>query len=261
MLPCGWPAIRWGAQIWCPACGSKRYFVSGVRHPRLVSQRYRCRDCKRHFSVRKGTIIQKTKISLRDWVLAIHLVSIDTDLNTSKLTLHDALGISRATAVGMSKKLEMFPKRRKRAKPRRKWGSVLVDLEIRNLKIQAAAYEIARRATTAVAPPGPKPTDHFQSENLNLDLTCRSDAEQKAKEKVRKSTQDTIRGDYRTLFPPGGVWPSSSGPCFRAIYRVSPEHVCLLKNVVDAAREDLSQNLQHRPRLQKEEGIDSSSCT
>ena len=72
-------AIRWGAQIWCPACGSKRYLVSGVRSPRHVSQRYRCRDCKGHFSVRKGTVIQKTKISLREWVLAIHLVSIDTE--------------------------------------------------------------------------------------------------------------------------------------------------------------------------------------
>ena len=148
-------AIRWGAQIWCPACGSKRYLVSGVRSPRHVSQRYRCRDCKGHFSVRKGTIIQKTKISLRDWVLAIHLVSIDTDLNTSKLTLHDALGISRATAVGMSKKLEMFPKRRKRAKPRRKWGSVLAALEIRNLKVQASAYEIARALLRQLTPPDP----------------------------------------------------------------------------------------------------------
>ena len=148
-------AIRWGAQIWCPACGSKRYFVSGVRHPRLVSQRYRCRDCKGHFSVRKGTTIQKTKIGLREWVLAIHLVSIDTDLNTSKLTLHDALGISRPTAVRVAKKLELFPKRRKRGKARRKWGSVLVDLEIRNLKIQAAAYEIARELLRQLIPPDP----------------------------------------------------------------------------------------------------------
>ena len=148
-------AIRWGAQIWCPACGSKRYLVSGVRSPRHVSQRYRCRDCKGHFSVRKGTVIQKTKISLRDWVLAIHLVSIDTELKTSKLTLHDALGISRKTAVGVAKKLEAFPKRRKLGKVRRKWGSVLVDLEIRNLKVQATALEIAKELLRQLTPPDP----------------------------------------------------------------------------------------------------------
>ena len=148
-------AIRWGAQIWCPACGSERTFLSGVRHPRHVSQRYRCRDCKGHFSVRKGTTIQKTKVSLREWVLAIHLVSTDTDLKTSKLTLHDALGISRPTAVRMAKKLEMFPKRRQQGKARRKWGSVLVDLEIRNLKMQASAYEIAKELLRQLTPPDP----------------------------------------------------------------------------------------------------------
>ena len=148
-------AIRWGAQIWCPACGSKRTFLSGGRHPRHVSQRYRCRDCKGHFSVRKGTVIQKTKISLRDWVLAIHLVSTDTELDTSRLTLHDALGISLPTAVGMAKKLGVFPKRRKQGKPRRKWGSVLIGLEVRNLKIQAQAHEIAKELLRQLTPPNP----------------------------------------------------------------------------------------------------------
>ena len=148
-------AIRWGAQIWCPACGSQRTFISGGRHPRHASQRYRCRDCKGHFSVRKGTTLQKTKISLQDWVLAIHLVSTDTDLKTSKLTLHDALGISRPTAVRVAKKFEVFPKRRRQGKPRRKWGSVLADLEIRNLKVRASAYEIARELLRQLTPPDP----------------------------------------------------------------------------------------------------------
>ena len=148
-------AIRWGEQIWCPACGSKRCFVSGVRSPRHVSQRYRCRDCKGHFSVRKGTVIQKTKISLLEWVWAIHLVSSDMDLKTSKLTLHDALGISLSTAVGVAKKLEVFPKRRKPGKARRKKGSVLADLEIRNLKVQAQAHEIAKDLLRQLTPPDP----------------------------------------------------------------------------------------------------------
>ena len=146
-------AIRWGGQIWCPDCGSKRTFLSGVRHPRHVSQRYRCRDCKGHFSVRKGTTLQKTKISLREWVLAIHLVSTDTDLKTSKLALHDALGISRPTAVRVAKKLEVFPKRRHAGEARRKWGSVLVSLEIRNLKVHAQAHEVARELLRQLVPP------------------------------------------------------------------------------------------------------------
>ena len=79
ILPCGWPlsggAHRSGVRPVGRSGGSSLAFVS----PRHVSQRYRCRDCKGHFSVRKGTTIQKTKISLRAWVLAIHLVSMDTE--------------------------------------------------------------------------------------------------------------------------------------------------------------------------------------
>ena len=164
-------AIRWGAQIWCPACGSKRTFLSGVRHPRHLSQRYRCRDCKGYFSVRKGTTLQKTKISLRDWVLAIHLVSTDTDLKTSKLTLHDALGISRPTAARVAKKFEGFPKRRRQGKPRRKWGSVLVDLEIRNLKVRASAYEIAGELLRQLTPPDPSRRIISNPRIHNLDLS------------------------------------------------------------------------------------------
>ena len=77
------------------------------------------------------------------------------DLKTSRLTLHDALGISCPTAVRVAKKLELFPKRRQQGKAKRKWGSVLVDLEIRNLKVQATAVEIARELLRQVTPPDP----------------------------------------------------------------------------------------------------------
>ena len=77
------------------------------------------------------------------------------DLKTSKLTLHDALGISRPTAVGVAKKLEVFPKRRHPGKARRKWGSILADLEIRNLKVQAQAHEIAKDLLRQLTPPDP----------------------------------------------------------------------------------------------------------
>lgn len=87
--------------------------------------------------------------------MAIHLVSTDTDLKTSKLTLHDALGISRPTAVSVAKKLEVFPKRRLRGKVRRKWGAMLADLEIRHLKVRVPAHKIARELLRQLTPPDP----------------------------------------------------------------------------------------------------------
>ena len=96
-------AIRWQGQLWCPACGSDRWYRHRTRDPRQVAMRYRCKDCKGYYSVRKGTLLGQNKTKLRTWVLAIHLLSSDMPLRTSMLTLHEGLGISRVTAWRMAK--------------------------------------------------------------------------------------------------------------------------------------------------------------
>ena len=98
-------AIRWQGQLWCPDCGSERWYHVRSHDPRQQAMRYRCKDCKGHFSVRKGTLLGQNKTKLRTWVLAIHMVSSDMPLRTSMLTLHEGLGISRVTAWRMAKKI------------------------------------------------------------------------------------------------------------------------------------------------------------
>ena len=148
-------AIRWRGKIWCPTCGSRRCPVSGARNPRHLSQRYRCKDCKSRFSVRKGTTLEKNKTSLREWVWAIHLVSTDMGLETSKLTLHDALGISRNTAVTMARTLEVLPRRREKMDHNRQRWPILDHLEIRKLKVTARPEEIAGELLRQLVPPDP----------------------------------------------------------------------------------------------------------
>jgi transposase-like protein len=73
--------LRWENGTVCPHCGSisEHYFLNPAngtsRKTRTgsASQRrvWKCRDCRKQFSVLTGTIFHGTKISLRTWVLVI----------------------------------------------------------------------------------------------------------------------------------------------------------------------------------------------
>lgn len=36
---------------------------------------YRCRDCRKHFSVRTGTVLAESKIELQKWLMAIYMMT------------------------------------------------------------------------------------------------------------------------------------------------------------------------------------------
>jgi transposase-like protein len=60
--------LRWRAD---PHCGSKavaRTIIKGK------TGRFNCHSCRSSFSVLSGTLFHKTKIDLRKWFLAIHIV-------------------------------------------------------------------------------------------------------------------------------------------------------------------------------------------
>ena len=56
---------RWpNGERYCPDCGSKRYAVNASRKP----MPYRCQDCRGHFSVTKGTVMQSSKLRAQKWI-------------------------------------------------------------------------------------------------------------------------------------------------------------------------------------------------
>jgi transposase-like protein len=71
--------MRWAGEPVCPHCGADRpYFLKareGERRTRTgnTSQRrvWKCRECRKQFSVLTGTIFHGTKIPVRTWVLVI----------------------------------------------------------------------------------------------------------------------------------------------------------------------------------------------
>src|SRR5256885_1187371 len=62
--------LRWPEGIVCPLCGSTRKIYRVAR-----DYGYKCSDCKKTFSVRKGTIFEESRLPLQTWYAAIWLVT------------------------------------------------------------------------------------------------------------------------------------------------------------------------------------------
>ena len=99
-------ARNWfGQQIWpngryCPHCGSTETF----ENPASESRPYRCKACGQHFSVRIGTVMERSKISLQKWAIAIymHLTSLK---GVSSMKLHRDIGVTQKTAWFMLQRI------------------------------------------------------------------------------------------------------------------------------------------------------------
>jgi len=92
-------ACRWPDGFVCPRCGKSHALELPTR--RL----WRCLGCRRETSITAGTVLHRTRISLRHWFWASYLVTTHTP-GLSALQLHRQLGLKRyETAWAMLHKL------------------------------------------------------------------------------------------------------------------------------------------------------------
>ena len=92
---------RWGTTgRFCPACGSLDTYEVKNRKP----MPYSCRDCDEYFSVKKGTVMQSSKLGLQKWAIAIYLM-VTGIKGTSSMKVHRDLGIRQATAWHMMQRI------------------------------------------------------------------------------------------------------------------------------------------------------------
>ena len=84
---------RWPEGRFCPDCGSTNTVVVTSRKP----MPFRCRDCRQHFSVRKGTVMGASKIGLQKWAIALYMMTTGLT-GTSSMKLYREVGIRQATA-------------------------------------------------------------------------------------------------------------------------------------------------------------------
>ncbi len=97
-------ASRWGEAgkpTYCPVCGCTEKLRTVPSRKPLP---YRCGDCHRYFSVKTGTVMHRSHISLRQWAIAIYLWSTSLK-GVSSLRLHRDLKITQKSAYFMAQRL------------------------------------------------------------------------------------------------------------------------------------------------------------
>lgn len=62
---------RWGDEPNCGHCGSTNVVECKDHKP----MPYRCRDCRKHFSIRTGTVLAESRLPLQKWLLAIFMMT------------------------------------------------------------------------------------------------------------------------------------------------------------------------------------------
>ena len=86
-------AGRWPDGPICPHCDHDN-IKSGAKHPTMP---YRCRGCKKYFSVKTGTVMEGSNLGYQTWAIAIYRMT--TSLRgVSSMQLHRDLGISQKAA-------------------------------------------------------------------------------------------------------------------------------------------------------------------
>ena len=90
---------RWPGGATCAHCGSQN--VARVNHPTM---RYRCRGCRKHFSVKTNSLMHGSNLGYQKWAVAIYLLTTSVK-GISSIKLHDYLGVTQKTAWYMAHRI------------------------------------------------------------------------------------------------------------------------------------------------------------
>lgn len=94
--------VRWPRGIVCPNCDGKR--CDEVRRRRLL-----CKDCRKEFSDKVGTIFEDSPLGLDKWFVAVWSV-VNCKNGISSHELARALGVTQKTAWFMEHRVRMAMK-------------------------------------------------------------------------------------------------------------------------------------------------------
>jgi len=93
-------ALRWPHGPTCPRCEAKDY--------RFIKTRsiWECKGCKKHYSVKVGTIFEDSPIKLDKWLCAIWMI-VNAKNGVSSYEIHRALGVTQKTAWFMMHRIRL----------------------------------------------------------------------------------------------------------------------------------------------------------
>lgn len=84
---------RWNGHVRCPHCGSDHITKCKNHFP----MPYRCKDCRKFFSVRFGTILEESKLPLHKWLMCMYLLATSRK-GISSIQVSKELGITQKSA-------------------------------------------------------------------------------------------------------------------------------------------------------------------
>ncbi|MDQ3696726.1 MAG: IS1595 family transposase [Gemmatimonadota bacterium] len=92
--------LRWPGGVACPRCGTDS--------PSLIRSRriWKCKGCRRQFSVKVGTIFEDSPLGLDKWLPALWLIA-NAKNGISSYELHRALGVTQKTAWFMLHRIRL----------------------------------------------------------------------------------------------------------------------------------------------------------
>src|SRR6266404_4420587 len=82
--------IRFQDGEYCPHCGQAKIYRM------KDGKRYRCADCKKDFTLKTGTLFGESKVSIRQWFIAIYLLTTRKK-GISSVELAEQLGVTQKT--------------------------------------------------------------------------------------------------------------------------------------------------------------------
>ena len=85
---------RWHASPACPLCGAYEHITA--RTGKRIGY-YRCHDCSGEFTVRTGTIFERSHVPLHKWVYTMYLL-VTARKGISSLQLSKEIGVTQKTA-------------------------------------------------------------------------------------------------------------------------------------------------------------------
>lgn len=83
--------LRWPDGVTCPLCESKEVSYLSTRFM------WKCKACKKQFSVKVGTVMEDSPIGLDKWLSAMWLIT-NAKNGISSCEIHRALGITQKSA-------------------------------------------------------------------------------------------------------------------------------------------------------------------
>ena len=95
-------ARRWPNGPICPHCGviGAHYALRGASHrPGL----WKCKGCRKQFTVPVGTVFERSKVPLNKWLMAAHLLCASEVISSHQI--HRMLGVTYKSAWFMTRRI------------------------------------------------------------------------------------------------------------------------------------------------------------